>query len=231
MVFLTRLSEIFCNSQSIHMINPREAREKAVRKAKSDLIQDAACRVFARRGFHETRLEDIAAEAGFSKASLYNYYTDKEEIFLSLAVREYRRIIEEIDGELDDSRPFLDNMKSVLFIVFTHFGEQFALILTISNFQTLSLLHAQMPRHESLKYDFEHELGQFGSCIAHLIRTAKKRGEIQTCLGSATLAGFIGGLIQRTLADWRRNGAMGDVETAVNDIVEFITSGICVEKV
>ena len=73
-------------------MNTRKNRQQVIRETKENLILDAALRVFSGRGFHGVRLEDIADEAGFSKASLYNYYKDKEAIFLSLALREHKRI-------------------------------------------------------------------------------------------------------------------------------------------
>ncbi len=75
-------------------LNPREAKDQLVRDAKSNLILDAALKTFAEKGYHETRLDDIAAAAGFSKASLYNYYEDKEEIFLHILIRMHEKILE-----------------------------------------------------------------------------------------------------------------------------------------
>ena len=74
------------------MSDARVKKDKAIRETKTNLILDASLEVFSRLGFHDTRLEDIAAAAGFSKDSLYNYYEDKEDIFMSLAIREYIRV-------------------------------------------------------------------------------------------------------------------------------------------
>ena len=75
------------------MEDAKSKRETAIREAKNNLILDAALKIFSETGFHDSRLEDIAAAAGFSKASLYNYYEDKETIFLSLAIREYSAVV------------------------------------------------------------------------------------------------------------------------------------------
>jgi AcrR family transcriptional regulator len=75
-------------------MDAKENRDQIVRDAKSSLILDAALKMFAEKGFHETRLDDIAAAAGFSKASLYNYYADKEAIFLHIIIRMHEKIIE-----------------------------------------------------------------------------------------------------------------------------------------
>jgi len=47
---------------------------------KSQIIQ-AALAVFAREGFHRARVEDIAAEAGVGKGTVYQYFHSKEELF------------------------------------------------------------------------------------------------------------------------------------------------------
>jgi AcrR family transcriptional regulator len=48
------------------------------------LVLDAGLDCFAAAGFHETVMEDIAAKAGVSRATLYQYFASKEAIFLEL---------------------------------------------------------------------------------------------------------------------------------------------------
>lgn len=49
-------------------------------------ILDAATRVFAARGYHLTRMEDVAAELGISKGLLYASFTTKEELFMQVCL-------------------------------------------------------------------------------------------------------------------------------------------------
>jgi TetR/AcrR family fatty acid metabolism transcriptional regulator len=44
------------------------------------LILDAAVRVFARRGYHGSRVGDIATEAGVAHGLLYHYFASKDEV-------------------------------------------------------------------------------------------------------------------------------------------------------
>jgi len=44
----------------------------------------AAAEVFARRGYHEATLEEIAAAAGFTKGAVYSNFAGKEDLFLAL---------------------------------------------------------------------------------------------------------------------------------------------------
>ena len=45
-------------------------------------ILEAALRCFAHQGYHQTTMDDIVAESGLSKGTLYWYYQGKREIFL-----------------------------------------------------------------------------------------------------------------------------------------------------
>jgi AcrR family transcriptional regulator len=47
-------------------------------------LLEAATRVFARRGYAEATLDDVAAEAGFSKGAVYSNFAGKENVFYAL---------------------------------------------------------------------------------------------------------------------------------------------------
>jgi TetR/AcrR family transcriptional regulator, fatty acid metabolism regulator protein len=51
---------------------------------KRRLILDAAVRVFARQGFHQCRVSDIADEAGVAYGLVYHYFSSKEEVLDTL---------------------------------------------------------------------------------------------------------------------------------------------------
>src|SRR5205823_6118665 len=47
-------------------------------------LHAAAGKVFARRGYHEASVDEIAEEAGYTKGAVYSNFESKEELFLSL---------------------------------------------------------------------------------------------------------------------------------------------------
>ncbi|HEY2525917.1 MAG TPA: TetR/AcrR family transcriptional regulator [Candidatus Binataceae bacterium] len=52
-----------------------------------DEILNAAIRLFARRGFHETSMSEVAREAKVSKALIFWHFKTKEELFLAVLNR------------------------------------------------------------------------------------------------------------------------------------------------
>src|SRR5437667_3300202 len=57
--------------------DPRVVRSRAA-------VVDAARKLFLRKGYAGTSMEEIAAVAGFAKRTLYNNYTDKEALFTQI---------------------------------------------------------------------------------------------------------------------------------------------------
>lgn len=60
-------------------------------------ILEAALRIYAQKGFHGTNSKEIAAEAGVSIGTFYNYFTDKKELFLEVMRRHVTEVMEVIE--------------------------------------------------------------------------------------------------------------------------------------
>lgn len=55
-------------------------------------ILDAALVCFAKRGFHQTSMHDISAEAGISVGLIYRYFENKESVISAMADRHKQEI-------------------------------------------------------------------------------------------------------------------------------------------
>jgi AcrR family transcriptional regulator len=58
-------------------------------------ILDAAARLFARRGFHGTSIEDIGAAVGISGPGLYRHFSGKESVLAEMLLQISERLLEE----------------------------------------------------------------------------------------------------------------------------------------
>src|SRR5438309_8776053 len=71
------------------------------REARDELL-GAALRVFARRGYREAGVDEIAAEAGYSKGAVYWHFSGKEALLLTL-------LEERIDGPMRERVALLES--------------------------------------------------------------------------------------------------------------------------
>jgi TetR/AcrR family transcriptional regulator, mexJK operon transcriptional repressor len=75
------------------------------RGRKYDQVLEGARKVFLRDGFERASVDDIAREAGVSKATIYAYFPDKQLMFLEVARSECQRQTEAAEALMDGDAP------------------------------------------------------------------------------------------------------------------------------
>ena len=79
---------------------PKETLEK-IKPAKREKLLREAAKLFARRGYNQTDMAELASRAGVAKGSLYNYFESKEELYLYVARDGLARSRQAVYGDLD----------------------------------------------------------------------------------------------------------------------------------
>src|SRR5713101_869501 len=71
-------------------------------------ILEAARSVFAEKGYHDARMEDIAETVGVSKRTLYLYFKNKEELFAAICAEAPRTMQVVMDSTLANVQDIQD---------------------------------------------------------------------------------------------------------------------------
>jgi AcrR family transcriptional regulator len=209
-------------------LNPREAKDQLVHDAKSNLILDSALKVFSDKGYHETRLEDIAVAAGFSKASLYNYYEDKEEIFLHILIRMNEKILEILKTEIREGRHIVDNLQTMLRAILKIYGDNFSFTMSMTDLKTMAPTSMQrfQERHHELTARFKRYSKEMLDLSATVFALGRKRGEIASQIDDKILSQYVSSIVRGVMVEFKNAGKVGDIEGHVKNIMEFLTSGL-----
>ncbi len=106
---------------TVQSVNDLEVimKEKLSRKEKEkqfhrQLIIQAAAKIFAKNGYEKTTLDEIAELAEFSKGSLYNYFANKEDLFISTFEAGMDRIYSEIQSRLESCEGAIKAIHTIL---------------------------------------------------------------------------------------------------------------------
>lgn len=133
---------------------PRQARARQTVAA----ILDAAAELFARDGYAAVTTNHVAARAGVSIGSLYQYFGDKDELVAALAERHVVQATAALQALLDGlgGAP-LDEVITVCVqaVVADHAAEP-----------ELHRLLASAPRHEALEATLQRGLAWFAAALA-----------------------------------------------------------------
>jgi AcrR family transcriptional regulator len=214
-------------------MDPKVIREQSVRDTKTTLILDAARKVFSEMGFFDARLEDIATAAGFSKAALYTYYVDKEEIFMTLAIRDLENLYHQMENGVKPDISFLKNLEVMLTTIFTFFGENFALLLSVSNFQTMCKIHKEKlsEKHKLLFAELPLKFRKIEEQWVALIRTAREGKEIQNDIEDAQLADYLSALVRGVIFHWQITGKLGNINLEIQQLLKFMANGLGIRHI
>ncbi|MEA2422142.1 MAG: hypothetical protein QOF55_1241, partial [Thermoleophilaceae bacterium] len=81
---------------------------RAQRRESRDELLTAALRIFGRRGYQQASVDEIAAEAGYSKGALYWHFPSKEELLLALLDERIDARMREMVALLESAAPERD---------------------------------------------------------------------------------------------------------------------------
>jgi TetR/AcrR family fatty acid metabolism transcriptional regulator len=91
-------------------------RPAAVEDKRRQLL-DAAVRVFARRGFHTSRVGDIAEEAGVAHGLLYHYFESKDQVLEAVFHENWSVLLDRIAAVEETDEPAVDQLRHIAAIL------------------------------------------------------------------------------------------------------------------
>lgn len=204
-------------------MEPKLKRKKAIREAKLGVILHGAKDAFSKFGYHQTRLEDIAAAAGFSKTALYYYYDSKEEIFLDLMIRESDRVLEKIKSSVNESEDTLDMIGRYARSLFKGFGEQFTLISSMMDIEAGVMPDSKIFQKYKEKMKIIHNnVAAHEKIIVGFLQKGRQNGDVTLELDDRIFFEYISSLIQGTMHRWCKNKKMSDVDKEAEQLLTFL---------
>lgn len=93
--------------------SPKPSFKAQMLAAREDAIIRAVNRLLADKGFEAMTVDEVAAEVGIAKASLYKHFPSKEDLAAAAMVWVMKRAQDFLDG-LDPSAPELARLRSVV---------------------------------------------------------------------------------------------------------------------
>ena len=84
-------------------------------EARKQGIRNAAQKIFAEKGFHEATISEVAQQAGISEATIYEYFSSKEELLFSIGGETERRSREMLAFILDHVRGASNKIRSLIY--------------------------------------------------------------------------------------------------------------------
>ena len=146
------------------------AEETKKRVNKRDRILQTANEIFARYGYDKTTLDDIGKKCGLNKASLYYYFSNKEDIYVQVIMAETTVFINELQAQTANLISTADKIRHYLIERVKRYEK--VLNMTQLSFDALQKVE---PLFQELYVTVREKEVDF---LASLLQTGMEKGEI-----------------------------------------------------
>jgi AcrR family transcriptional regulator len=157
-------------------------------------ILDAAITVFARQGFHSTRVSDIADEAGVAYGLVYHYFNSKDEVLNELFSERWSLLlaaIEEADASSESPRSKLAAVAAFIVDSYRHNPELMKVIIVEVTRAANSFGRTHLP-----------EIRRAYDSIAKIVADGQEQGAFRSDIDPAFASMSFYGAIEQLLSGW-----------------------------
>jgi TetR/AcrR family fatty acid metabolism transcriptional regulator len=195
------------------------ASKRGARGDKRERILDAAVRVLARKGFHATRVSEVAKAAGVADGTIYLYFDSKDALLVSLFEDRVERLLKYLDAELPRASTASDKIRRVIELQLGLLeGERdLAEVLTVILRQSSKL----MKEHAAPKFN------AYLDVIARVVADGQKSGELRDDVPPHLVARAIFGALDGIAMTWVLGKAnRGGLLRASGQLAQIVLRGL-----
>ncbi len=179
----------------------------------------AATKVFAKKGFFNARISDIAKEAKVADGTIYLYFNNKFDILISVLEEEIGKIIEQIEKAIEHET---DPEKMLTIFIEKH------LLAMKQNKNLAEVIHIELRQSDRLIKEYRNtSFKQYIDVISRIIETGQELGVYRlNILPDIAKRAFFGALDEVTRI-WTTPGHVQySVEEASEQIITLFLSGM-----
>ena len=194
---------------------------EAQREKRRQILR-AAITVFARSGYHTSRVSDVAKEAGVAYGLVYHYFGSKEDLLETIFRRTWTRMLEAVEEVERDGAPARDQLLAVARIVLGAWPVDPDLV---------RVLVREVARSPQLGREVD-EIAHAFQALERIVSRGQDRGELRTDLEPRLAAWIVYGALEEILTGWvfeRLPASDEDVERAEQAVVSLLCDGLAVD--
>jgi AcrR family transcriptional regulator len=199
------------------------AAKLATRENKRRRILTSALKLFARKGFEATALEEVARSSRLAKGTLYLYFKDKEDLYAQVVLDVLDRLEAFVADGLERSQGAIEKLHSVAECQLRFFSGNRDYFRLFS-----ALLTTEAPLvHRRLISPLLEKRRRLESFLEGLVEEGKKEGVIRDDVESPVVVySYIGMVNQAVGRQCRDHGSPAEADRTAAAVMSILLSGV-----
>jgi len=181
-------------------------------------ILEAAVRIFARQGFHQSTIAQIAKEAGVADGTIYLYFKNKDDILVQFFSHRTKQVFESFREEVDRGQTSLDKLRNLINRHLNEFqrDRNGAVVYQVETHQSSRLAEEQIKEMSQMYRDL----------ISEIVEQGQQEGQIRKDLYVGLVKRFIIGAVDEVINTWLHSNGEYDLVSMTEPLVELFIKGI-----
>ncbi|MDZ7261211.1 MAG: TetR family transcriptional regulator [candidate division KSB1 bacterium] len=161
---------------------------------KRQKIIQAAIKVFAKNGFYNSKISEIAKEAEVADGTIYLYFKNKDDILLSLFEEEMGKIIETIKEEIAKGQSAQEKIRNFA---------RFHLNLVETQPELATVIQVELRQSNKFMREYPGtKFKEYLDVIASIIEEGQKAGELRSDIHPGIAKRVFFGALDEIATDW-----------------------------
>ncbi len=107
-------------------------------------ILEAASRVFAQRPFHEVLIDNIAADAGIGKGTIYRYFETKDDLYFNAILHVLDTLMAALEAAPRENVTAARRLEAIATVILRHFWDRRQLIEFFQREEHFAIRHEEL---------------------------------------------------------------------------------------
>ncbi len=164
---------------------PQRRLREQLRQKRADLILEAAEDLLLRKGYHSTSMDEIAAQAGVAKGTLYQHFPTKEDLFVALFEKTLARFAQVVQQAALSPGNARHKLERILAYVYGEHRKEHGYLL-----EQLRTNGELTQRFQANKGQFNERIEQAIAPIRRIIEEGKAEGLFAATVGTHLMLHF-----------------------------------------
>jgi TetR/AcrR family fatty acid metabolism transcriptional regulator len=185
---------------------------------RKEQILKAAEQVFARKGYHDATISDVARQANVSDATIYEYFSSKEDLLFSLPGETARRGKENLEQVLPFIRSYADKIRAFVYNHLSFYQNH-------PDYAAVALLILKTNR-KFVETEAYKDVQDLSRVLLQVIQEGIAAGQFRSDLDPLLVRSAILGTIEHLVIRQVLLGKPQDLVTQVDALTDLIVGGI-----
>jgi len=193
-------------------------RTRAKSNDKYHRILEAAVKVFAKQGFYESTIAQIAREAGVADGTIYLYFKNKDDILVQFFEFKTKQVFDRFQKIVSRSDNALVKLTQ---LIRRHLRE-------FERDRNMAVVYQSETRRNSPLV--KEQIRQMSKMYLDIVAEIVEQGQVEGCFRKDLYLGFVKryilGAVEEVISTWIRSGGKYDLVAMADPLVDLLIRGI-----